>query len=126
MASDFSADQWGLILGGSSGFGLATAQKLAQKGMSVCIVHRDRRASLAKIEPEFEKIRAGGARLLTFNTDALDAERRTAVLGELAEVAARYRDELVVVAAAGLQAGGEPDACRRSGRRDPSPGAVAQ
>ncbi len=85
MASDFSADQWGLILGGSSGFGLATAQKLAQKGMSVCIVHRDRRATLARIEPEFEKIRAAGARLLTFNTDALDAERRAAVLGELGE-----------------------------------------
>jgi NAD(P)-dependent dehydrogenase (short-subunit alcohol dehydrogenase family) len=84
VASDFSADQWGLILGGSSGFGLATAQKLARHGMSLCIVHRDRRAQLARIEPEFEKIRAGGTRLLTYNTDALDAERRTAVLGELA------------------------------------------
>jgi NAD(P)-dependent dehydrogenase (short-subunit alcohol dehydrogenase family) len=84
VASDFSADQWGLILGGSSGFGLATAQKLARHGMSLCVVHRDRRASLARIEPEFEKIRADGARLLAFNTDALDAERRTAVLEELA------------------------------------------
>ncbi len=84
MAGEFSADQWGVILGGSSGFGLATAQKLARHGMSLCIVHRDRRASLAKIEPEFEKIRATGARLLTFNTDALDPERRAVVLGELA------------------------------------------
>jgi NAD(P)-dependent dehydrogenase (short-subunit alcohol dehydrogenase family) len=84
VGRDFSADQWALILGGSSGFGLATAQKLAAHGMSLCIVHRDRRASLARIEPEFEKIRAAGARLLTFNTDALDAERRKAVLDELA------------------------------------------
>lgn len=84
MGRDFSVDQWALILGGSSGFGLATAQKLAAHGMSLCIVHRDRRASLARIEPEFEKIRAAGARLLTFNTDALDAERRKAVLDELA------------------------------------------
>jgi NAD(P)-dependent dehydrogenase (short-subunit alcohol dehydrogenase family) len=81
----FSTDQWGLILGGSSGFGLATAQKLAEKGMSLCVVHRDRRATLARIEPEFEKIRATGARLLTMNTDALAAERRTVVLGQLAE-----------------------------------------
>jgi NAD(P)-dependent dehydrogenase (short-subunit alcohol dehydrogenase family) len=80
---EFSADRWGLILGGSSGFGLATAQKLAQHGMSLCIVHRDRRAALARIEPEFEKIRAAGARLVTFNTDALDPERRAVVLGEL-------------------------------------------
>jgi NAD(P)-dependent dehydrogenase (short-subunit alcohol dehydrogenase family) len=85
VAGEFSADQWGLILGGSSGFGLATAQKLARHGMSLCIVHRDRRASLAKIEPEFEKVRASGARLVTFNTDALDAERRAAVLGEFSE-----------------------------------------
>jgi NAD(P)-dependent dehydrogenase (short-subunit alcohol dehydrogenase family) len=81
----YSRDQWALILGGSSGFGLATAQRLAEQGMSVCIVHRDRRALLKQIEPEFEKIRGTGARLLTINTDALDAERRREVLDALAE-----------------------------------------
>jgi NAD(P)-dependent dehydrogenase (short-subunit alcohol dehydrogenase family) len=80
----FSADQWAVILGGSSGFGLATAKRLGALGMSVCVVHRDRRAMLAKIEPEFEKIRAGGTRLVTMNTDALDAEKRREVLDELA------------------------------------------
>jgi NAD(P)-dependent dehydrogenase (short-subunit alcohol dehydrogenase family) len=80
----YSRDQWALILGGSSGFGLATAQRLAEQGMSVCIVHRDRRALLKQIEPEFEKIRGTGARLLTMNTDALDAERRAEVLDALA------------------------------------------
>jgi NAD(P)-dependent dehydrogenase (short-subunit alcohol dehydrogenase family) len=83
VAREFSADLWGLILGGSSGFGLATAHKLARHGMSLCILHRDRRAVLARIEPEFEKIRGAGARLLTFNADALDPERRAAVLDEL-------------------------------------------
>jgi len=77
---NFSADQWAVILGGSSGFGLATAKRLGALGMSVCAVHRDRRAMLAKIEPEFEKIRAGGTRLLTMNTDALDAEKRREVV----------------------------------------------
>jgi NAD(P)-dependent dehydrogenase (short-subunit alcohol dehydrogenase family) len=80
----FSADQWAVILGGSSGFGLATAKRLGALGMSVCVVHRDRRAMLAKIDPEFEKIRAGGTRLVTFNTDALDADKRREVLEELA------------------------------------------
>ena len=79
----FSHDQWAVILGGSSGFGLATAQRLAELGASICIVHRDRRALLAKIEPEFEKIRASGAQLITFNVDALSAEKREDVLGEL-------------------------------------------
>ena len=81
---NFSADQWAVILGGSSGFGLATAKRLGALGMSVCAVHRDRRAMLAKIEPEFEKIRAGGTRLVTINTDALDAEKRREVIDELA------------------------------------------
>jgi NAD(P)-dependent dehydrogenase (short-subunit alcohol dehydrogenase family) len=80
----FSKDQWAVILGGSSGFGLATAQRLSEQGMSVCVVHRDRRATLARIEPEFEKIRAAGTTLLTFNTDALAADKRSEVLDELA------------------------------------------
>jgi NAD(P)-dependent dehydrogenase (short-subunit alcohol dehydrogenase family) len=81
----FSRDQWAVILGGSSGFGLATAQRLAEQGASICIVHRDRRALLAKIEPEFEKIRISGAQLVTFNVDALSAEKREEVLDQLAE-----------------------------------------
>jgi NAD(P)-dependent dehydrogenase (short-subunit alcohol dehydrogenase family) len=87
----FSADQWAVILGGSSGFGLATAKRLGALGVSVCVVHRDRRAMLAKIEPEFEKIRAGGTRLLTMNTDALDAESRREVVDALAPEMGRGR-----------------------------------
>lgn len=81
----FSRDQWAVILGGSSGFGLATAQRLAEEGMSLCIVHRDRRAMLSKIEPEFERIRSRGVQLFTRNVDALSAEKRTQVIDELAE-----------------------------------------
>jgi NAD(P)-dependent dehydrogenase (short-subunit alcohol dehydrogenase family) len=80
---DFSPENWAVILGGSSGFGLATAQKLAENGMSVCIVHRDRRGAMSRIEPEFEKIRGGGSTLLTFNTDALNPQKRDEILDEL-------------------------------------------
>jgi NAD(P)-dependent dehydrogenase (short-subunit alcohol dehydrogenase family) len=81
----FSRNQWAVILGGSSGFGLATAQRLAEQGMSICVVHRDRRALLKQIEPEFEKIRGTGARLVALNTDALDAEKRHEVLDQLTQ-----------------------------------------
>jgi len=37
MENEFR-DQWALVLGGSSGLGLASAKKLAQHGMNVCIV----------------------------------------------------------------------------------------
>jgi NAD(P)-dependent dehydrogenase (short-subunit alcohol dehydrogenase family) len=80
----FPAAQWALILGGSSGFGLATAKKLAACGMSIALVHRDRRGAMAAIEPEFAAIRAGGTELLTFNLDALSSEGRSAVLDALA------------------------------------------
>jgi NAD(P)-dependent dehydrogenase (short-subunit alcohol dehydrogenase family) len=76
---------WGVVLGGSSGFGLATAQKLAEQGMNLCLVHRDRRGALRRIEPEFEKIRGQGVELLSFNVDALSPQRRTEVLDQLAE-----------------------------------------
>jgi NAD(P)-dependent dehydrogenase (short-subunit alcohol dehydrogenase family) len=83
MIRDFNRDQWAVVLGGSSGFGLATAQKLAQHGMSLCVVHRDRRGAMARIEPEFEKIRGAGAALISFNADALDPARRDEILVEL-------------------------------------------
>jgi len=79
------SNQWALILGGSSGFGLATAHKLSEEGYNVCVVHRDRRGAMKRIEPEFEAIRDRGVGFLSFNTDALDAEKRDEILGELSE-----------------------------------------
>jgi len=84
MTTRFGNASWAVILGGSSGFGLATAHKLAEQGMSLCLVHRDRRAQLARIEPEFEKLRGYGGQLLTINADALDAEKRGEILDRLA------------------------------------------
>ena len=68
----FPSHYWTVILGGSSGFGLATAQKLAEHGMSCFLVHRDRRGAMGRIEPEFERIRGQGVSLVTMNVDALD------------------------------------------------------
>ena len=65
--------------------GLATAQKLAERGMNVAIVHRDRRGAMARIEPEFEKLQGLGVELRTWNVDAISPEKRTGVLDELAE-----------------------------------------
>jgi len=80
----FSDDQWALILGGSSGFGLATAHKLSEEGLNLCVVHRDRRGAMRRIDPEFDSIRARGVSLLTFNSDALSLEGRGEILDGLA------------------------------------------
>ena len=41
MDLNFNRDQWAIVLGGSSGFGLATAQKLADYGISVVLTKRN-------------------------------------------------------------------------------------
>jgi NAD(P)-dependent dehydrogenase (short-subunit alcohol dehydrogenase family) len=81
---DFSSDQWAVILGGSSGFGLATARKLARHGLNLCLVHRDRRGAMGRIEEAFDDLRRSGRRLLTRNADALAPEVRREVLDSLA------------------------------------------
>ncbi len=81
----FSDSHWALILGGSSGFGLATASKLAHHGMNIAIVHRDRRGAMKTIDPEFQRIRDTGVSLVTFNVDALSDKGRATVLDGLAE-----------------------------------------
>jgi NAD(P)-dependent dehydrogenase (short-subunit alcohol dehydrogenase family) len=82
---------WAVILGGSSGFGLATARKLAERGMNLCLVHRDRRAAVRAVEPEFEKLRGQGIELVTFNADALSPEKRNTILAALGERGASVR-----------------------------------
>ena len=78
--TSFPSNEWALILGGSSGFGLATAHKLSAHGLNLCVVHRDRRGAMSRIEPEFDRIRERGVSLVTFNKDALNAEVRSEIL----------------------------------------------
>src|SRR5690606_26528790 len=92
-----ASELWAVILGGSSGFGLATQHKPAAHGMQLCIVHRDRRGAMARIEPEFAALRATGVRVATFNADALDAATRAELLDALArELGASGRVRLLL------------------------------
>jgi NAD(P)-dependent dehydrogenase (short-subunit alcohol dehydrogenase family) len=81
----FNAQHWGIILGGSSGFGLATAQKLAKHGMNICIVHRDRKGVMSRITPHFEALQQLGVQVRTYNVNALAPESMTYVLDDLKE-----------------------------------------
>jgi NAD(P)-dependent dehydrogenase (short-subunit alcohol dehydrogenase family) len=79
----FAPEQWALILGGSSGFGLATAKKLAAEGMGVGIVHRDRRGAMDRVNSEFDGIRAHGRGFFSLNLDALSPEGMATVVETL-------------------------------------------
>lgn len=81
----FNRNHWALILGGSSGFGLASAKKLSQQGMNVCVVHRDRRGAMAAINEGFDEVRNSGVEFLSFNLDALSETGMDKVLEGLTE-----------------------------------------
>ncbi len=84
MTGRFRANDWALILGGSSGFGLAAAKRLAADGMNIAIVHRDRRGRLPELELEFAEICRHDVRFKAFNADALAPPKQDAILDELA------------------------------------------
>ena len=57
MVRDFEhKGYWALILGGSSGLGLASAKKLAEEGMNIIIIHRTARMQMPLIETHFDEI----------------------------------------------------------------------
>jgi enoyl-[acyl-carrier protein] reductase III len=74
---------WALILGGSSGLGLATAKKLAKHGMNICIIHRNSRAQEDEVNSEFETIIAEGIKFKSYNVDAFKSEKREQIISEL-------------------------------------------
>lgn len=74
---------WALILGGSSGLGLATAKKLAKHGMNICSIHRNSKSQEEQINSEFEIIKSEGVQFKAFNVDAFKSEKRQIVINEL-------------------------------------------
>ncbi len=77
---------WTLILGGSSGLGLASAKKLASEGMNICIIHRSSRAEMEVINKEFTLIKNENIRFLSLNKDALNLQHQQDILTELKQV----------------------------------------
>jgi enoyl-[acyl-carrier protein] reductase III len=81
--SKSKVDLWALVLGGSSGLGLASAKKLSQHGYNICIVHRDRKSNLLNFEKNISEMRSYGVEVKSFNKDALLKDNRDSILKEL-------------------------------------------
>ncbi|WP_029036091.1 SDR family oxidoreductase [Salinimicrobium xinjiangense] len=87
MVKEFEGkDYWALILGGSSGLGFASAKKLAEHGMNILVVHRDRKDDLPEIKSAFQEIRNMGVKLHSFNRNATRKERREEIREEMKEI----------------------------------------
>lgn len=85
MVREFeNKNEWAIILGASTGLGLATAKKLAKEGLNLCLVYRARKSDVAAIESEFETIVSTcNAKLLHFNKDVIKPENRESILTQL-------------------------------------------
>ncbi len=88
---------WALILGASSGFGAATAKKLAESGLNILGVHLDRRAALPKVEALVEELKSKGVKVKYFNTNAADDRKRAKVIEEIKELLAKEGGKIKVL-----------------------------
>ena len=76
-------DKWALILGASSGFGAATARKLAQKGMNIFGVHLDMRQTMPRVREVIADIEAQGSQAVFFNMNASSERKRNKALKKM-------------------------------------------
>ncbi|GMN05151.1 SDR family oxidoreductase [Croceitalea sp. MTPC5] len=87
-------NKWALVLGGSSGLGLAVVKKLAAHDFNILVVHRDRRSDLPEIEKQFDSVRSTRMTLVAFNVDATSIERQNELIPK---IKAQLKDEKIAV-----------------------------
>jgi len=76
---------WAVILGGSSGFGFAAAEKLAAHGMNIAALYRETSVSEKPLLQKFNHIAAAnGITILPYNINALDESGRNSFIERFA------------------------------------------
>ncbi|MDO6429991.1 SDR family oxidoreductase [Flavitalea sp. BT771] len=77
------AESWAIILGGSSGFGLAAARKLAAHGMNIALLYREMASAEKAVKQELDHLeREFDTTILPFNLNALNEEGQQAFIQE--------------------------------------------
>jgi enoyl-[acyl-carrier protein] reductase III len=81
------SDSWAIILGGSSGFGIATVEKLALHGMNVAVVYRETALAERQIKEKFLSLsETFEVNIVPFNINALDAIARNTFIEQLTSI----------------------------------------
>lgn len=82
--------RWAVILGGSSGFGFATIEKLAAHGMNIAVLYRETAAAERLLKEKFSTLAATfGIIILPFNSNALDGAGRESFIGQFSAAAGK-------------------------------------
>jgi len=81
------SDSWAIILGGSSGFGLATVEKLAMHGMNVAVLYRETAVAERLLKEKFLRLtETFEVNITPFNINALDASARNMFMEQLTNI----------------------------------------
>ena len=71
------SDSWAVILGGSSGFGLASVEKLASNGMNIAVLYRETAAAERSLKERFSTLaETYSISIIPFNVNALVSSGR--------------------------------------------------
>ena len=74
---------WAVILGGSSGFGLAAVEKLTANGMNIAVLYREPSAQAKKAIETFTGLAIqNGVKILSYNLNVLDSASRDSFIKE--------------------------------------------
>lgn len=76
---------WALVLGGSSGFGAASARAFAAAGYNIAAVHLDRRGTMPQVEALQAELAGMGRDAIFYNVNAADDEHRATIVADLRE-----------------------------------------
>ncbi len=74
---------WAVILGASSGFGGASAIKLAEDGYNIIGIHLDRQATLPNVERIKNQIKSFSVNEKFYNVNAADAGKRAEIISDI-------------------------------------------
>ena len=75
------SESWAIILGGSSGFGIAAVEKLAMHGMNIAVLYREITAAERQLKERFSTLaKTFEVNIAPFNINALDESARNAFI----------------------------------------------